>query len=140
MKGIDGLIRLHRWRLDEKRLVLAEIERLAARLRQELGDLEQEVASEQKVAGGSPEAMATYGHYAVAVIDRRATLTRSLAEAEEQARIALEAVSAAFRELKKYELVKARRERTEEDKERRRQQAVLDELGLSLYRRQEDAL
>jgi hypothetical protein len=33
------LIRLHKWRLDEKRQVLAELERLAARLRQEAADL-----------------------------------------------------------------------------------------------------
>jgi flagellar export protein FliJ len=139
MKGLEGLIRLHRWRLDEKRQVLAELERLAARLRQELLDLEREVVDEQKIAAESPQAMVTYGQYAAAVIARRARLNQSLAEIEGRMRAALDAVAQAFRELKKYELVKARRDRTAEEKEKRRQQAVLDELGLTLYRRQEEA-
>jgi flagellar FliJ protein len=138
MKGLEGLIRLHRWKLDEKRLVLAELERLAARLRQELIDLETEVADEQKIAATSTEAMATYGNYAAAVIARRAKLNQSLSEIEERMRAALEEVTAAFRELKKYELVKARRDKNAEQQEKRQQQAVLDELGLVLYRRQEE--
>lgn len=138
MKGLEGLIRLHRWKLDEKRQVLAELERLAARLRQELSDLETEVADEQKIAAASSEAMATYGNYAAAVIARRAKLNQSLSEIEERMRAALEDVTAAFRELKKYELVKARRDKTAEQSEKRQQQAVLDELGLVLYRRQEE--
>jgi flagellar FliJ protein len=138
VKGLDQLIRLHRWRLDEKRQVLAELERLAARLRQEMADLEREVANEQKIAAASPETMVTYGHYANAVIGRRATLTQSLSEIEGRTRAALDEVAQAFRELKKYELVKSRRDRSAEDKEKRQQQAVLDELGLTLYRRQEE--
>ena len=139
MKGLEGLIRLHKWRLDEKRQVLAELERLAARLRQELLDLEREVAEEQKVAAASPEAMAGYGPYATAVIARRAKLTQSLTEVEQRMRGALDEVTQAFRELKKYEMVKARRDKTAQEQEKRQQQAVLDELGLTLYRRQEGA-
>lgn len=139
MKGLEGLIRLHRWRLDEKRQVLAELERLADRLRQELNDLEREVADEQKVAAASSDAMSAYGQYATAVIARRARINQSLSEIEERTRVALEGVAQAFRELKKYELVKARRDRSAEEREKRRQQAVLDELGLTLYRRQSEA-
>ncbi len=138
MKGLDGLIRLHKWKLDEKRQVLAELERLAARLRQELLDLEREVAEEQKIAKSSPEAMASYGQYANAVIARRNKLTQSQSEVEQRMRGALEEVTQAFRELKKYELVKARRDKTVQETEKRQQQAVLDELGLTLYRRQEE--
>ena len=140
MKGLDGLIRLHKWKLDEKRQVLAELERLAARLRQELLDLEREVAEEQKVAKSSPEAMVTYGQYANAVIARRNTLTQSQSEVEQRMRGALDEVTQAVRELKKYELVKARRDKTAQETEKRQQQAVLDELGLTLYRRQEESL
>jgi flagellar export protein FliJ len=139
VKGLDGLIRLHKWRLDEKRQVLAELERLAARLRQEMTDLEREVAEEQKVASASPEAMATYGQYANAVFARRTKLSQSQAEVEQRMRAALDEVTLAFRELKKYELVKARRERSAQELEKRQQQAVLDELGLVLHRRREEA-
>ena len=131
------MIRLHKWRLDEKRQVLAELERLASRLRQELADLELEVAAEQKIAADSPEAMSAYGRYATAVIARREKMNQSLAEVEQRMRGALDDVTLAFRELKKYELVNARRESAEQALEKRQQQAVLDELGLALYRRQE---
>lgn len=137
MKGLESLIRLHQWRLDEKRQVMAELERLSIRLRQEQVDLEQEVVAEQQAAATSPEAMMTYGAYATAVIARRARLSQSLAEVEQRMREALEEVAVAFRELKKYELVNNRRERAAQDLEKRQQQSVLDELGLSLYRRQE---
>lgn len=139
MKGLAGLIRLHKWRLDEKRQVLAELERLAAGLRQKRIDLDLEVADEQKIAAASPEAMAAYGPYATAVIACRAKLDQSLVEVEQRMRGALDDVTLAFRELKKYELVNARRERAAQDQEKRQQQAVLDELGLVLYRRQEPA-
>ena len=137
MKGLPALIRLHQWRLDEKRQVLAELERLAARLRQELLDLELEVVAEQKIAAGSVAMMTGYSHYAKAVILRREKLTQSLDEVEQRTRAALDDVTLAFRELKKFELVNARRESAEQALEKRQQQAVLDELGLVLYRRQE---
>jgi flagellar export protein FliJ len=79
-----------------------------------------------------------YGRYANAVIVRRAKLNQSLAEVEQRMRAALDEVTLAFRELKKYELVKARRDRSAKDLEKRQQQAVLDELGLVLHRRREE--
>lgn len=139
MKGLPALIRLHQWRLDEKRQVLAQLERLASRLRQELLDLELEVVAEQKIAAGSVEIMSGYSHYAKAVILRREKLNQSLAEVEQRMHGALDDVTLAFRELKKFELVNARRESAEQALEKRQQQAVLDELGLVLYRRQEQA-
>jgi flagellar export protein FliJ len=137
MNGLDGLIRLHKWRLDEKRQVLAELERLAARLREQLATLERELATEQRVAASSMEAAAAYGQYAAAVISRRTTINRSLADVEGQIRQALEEVAEAFRELKKYDLAKARRERDAAEKAKRQEQAQLNELGLVLHRRNE---
>ena len=46
MKAIDGLIRLHRWRLDEKRLKLSELERLVGTLREEIRKLGELVTAE----------------------------------------------------------------------------------------------
>ncbi|HEY4133663.1 MAG TPA: flagellar export protein FliJ [Alphaproteobacteria bacterium] len=137
MNGLDGLIRLNKWRLDEKRQALAELERLASRLREQMTMLEQELAAEQRIAATSAEAVITYGHYANAVIVRRETLNKSLAEVEGQIRHALDDVAEAFRELKKFDIVKARRARDAAEKSKRLQQAQLDELGLTLYSRSE---
>ena len=135
MNGLDGLIRLNKWKLDEKRLALAELERLAQRLRDQLSALERELAAEQKIAAGSLEAGIAYAHYANAVIGRRMTLSKSLAEVEGQIRLALDEVAEAFRDLKKFDIVKARRDRESAEKAKRLQQAQLDEMGLQLHRR-----
>lgn len=135
MNGLEGLIRLNKWKLDEKRQALAELERLAQRLRDQMSALERELAEEQKVAATSVEASLSYGHYANAVIARRATLGKSLAEVEVQIRAALDEVADAFRDLKKFDIVKARRDRESVEKAKRLQQAQLDEMGLQLHRR-----
>jgi flagellar export protein FliJ len=135
MKALDGLIRLHRWKLDEKRLKLAELERLVGALREEMHKLEDTVARESVVASGSAEASFGFGTYAVEAVERRRRLEQSLAEAEEQVRAASEEVAEAFRELKKFDVVKSREQRLAEERARKREQANLDEIGLTLYRR-----
>lgn len=135
MNGLEGLIRLNKWKLDEKRLALAELERLAQRLRDQLLSLERELAAEQKIAGESAEASMSYAYYADAVMTRRETINRSLAEVEGQIRLALDEVAEAFRDLKKFDIVKARRDREAAEKAKRVQQSLLDEMGLQLHRR-----
>jgi flagellar protein FliJ len=135
MKAIDGLIRLHRWKLDEKRLKLAELERLVGALHEEMRKLEEAVAHEGTVASASAEASFGFGTYAAGAIERRRCLEQSLAEAEGQVRAASDEVAEAFRELKKFDVVKSREVRIAEERARRREQATLDEIGLTLYRR-----
>jgi flagellar biosynthesis chaperone FliJ len=50
-------------------------------------------------------------------------------------RAASDEVAEAFRELKKFDVVKSRELRLAEERTRRREQATLDEIGLTLYRR-----
>jgi flagellar protein FliJ len=135
MKALDGLIRLHRWKLDEKRLKLAELERLVGALREEMRKLEGAVAHEGAVASASAEASYGFGAFAAEAIERRRRLEQSLAEADEQVRAASDEVADAFRDLKKFDVVKSRELRLAEERTRRREQATLDEIGLTLYRR-----
>ena len=136
MKGLAQLIRLHRWKLDEKRQKVGELELLREAFQQKLRDLESEVAREQKVAGARPEEAITYGGYATAVIDRREKLNASLKELESAMAMLLEEVSEAFREYKKYDLIQTRNERLARKREDRQQQADMDEAGLNVFRRQ----
>ncbi|MGE5537879.1 MAG: flagellar FliJ family protein [Gemmatimonas sp.] len=138
MKAIDGLIRLHRWKLDEKRLKLAELERLVAHLRDEMRKLEDSVVEERAFAATSPEAGYAFGSFAAEAVERRRRLQDSLTEAEGQMQAAHDEVADAFRELKKFDVVKSRETRAAEDRERRREQSSLDEIGLSLYRRKQE--
>jgi flagellar FliJ protein len=139
MKAIDGLIRLHRWKLDEKRLKLAELERLVAHLQEERRKLDEVMVEERAIAAGSTEAGYSFGPFTAEVIERRKRIQQSLAETEGQMQAAHDEVADAFRELKKFDIVKSRDMRAAEDRERRREQASLDEIGLSVFRRNKGA-
>ena len=134
MKGLPNLIRLHRWRLDEKRKNLADLERLAAQLRDRGLRLEDEMRHEQDAAAGSSEAGYAYGPYAKTVISRREAIAASLAEVRSKIAQAAEAVSEAFRELKRFEVAQERREQAAKDKTAKQERQMLDELGLQGHR------
>lgn len=135
MKGLPNLIRLYRWRLDEKRRNLAELERLAADLRQQGCRIEEEVRNEQGVAAASPEIGFAYGAYATAVIARRTKLAASLAEVKAKIATAAADVTESFQELKRLEIAQSHREQAAKQRAAKLEQLGLDELGISAHRR-----
>ncbi|HTZ81343.1 MAG TPA: flagellar FliJ family protein [Stellaceae bacterium] len=139
MSTFDTLIRIHRWQVDERRRQLVELEVLAERVRQDLQRLAEERELEAAVADASPEAHYGYAGYIRGALDRRATLERSLAEAEEQIVQAREAVAAAFQEMKRYEIAAANRERHRRQLADRRERLELDGIALDNYRRRSGA-
>lgn len=134
MRGLDGIIRLRKWQLDEVRRALADLEKMRADLIADLDQLANEVDREQTVAADDP-ATANYGAYARGVIDRRETLRRSIGEVDQAIKAKRDEVTEAFRELKKYEIATARAHERELLAADRREQAEGDEVGLQIYRR-----
>ncbi len=139
MSALDSLIRVNRWKIDEQRRQLGELERLAERLRGESMRLEQELTSEQQVAAASLEAGYSYPGYARELIERRRKLADSLAEVEGQMTAAREALAGAFREMKRYEITAANRSKRERLAVDRRQRIVQDEVAMQIFRRRETA-
>ena len=137
MSALDTLIRVHRHQLDERRQQVAELDRLAAKLREELQRLEVETAAEQKAAGASFEAGFGYGRYAAGVVDRRQKLLASIAGVEEQTVQAREALAAAFQEVKRYELAAAHRLKKARQRVSRRQRIEQDEIAMQMHRRRQ---
>lgn len=135
MKGMATLVRLAKFRLDEARRQLAELERLREHLNKSLDKLANEVAQEQQAAGRSGDAFNGYAAYAKAAMGRRATIERSIADLVPSLTEAEEAVTAAFQEMKRYELGEEHRQRRVDEKRRRREQAALDETGLTRFQR-----
>jgi len=95
----ENLLRLHRWRLQERQDYLAGLESLmerlradAARLQEEIG--ESEAANGPAANGGDPPA------YLAPLIERRTKIERSMAEIEAQIVEAREMVEAAQQEVK----------------------------------------
>jgi flagellar export protein FliJ len=135
MSTLESLIRLHKWQLDERRRDLATLEELAQKLAEERRKLDAEDAREQQAAAASPEAAWSYAGYAKGVIDRRQKLAQSTAETLLQIARAREALSEAFQEMKRYEIAEDNRLRLAAQREQKRQQRVLDDLGTEAYRR-----
>jgi flagellar protein FliJ len=133
MRGLSSLIRLHRWRLDEKRRELAALEQLAADLRAQLGQLEVDVKTEQEAARTTESGAFAYAGYAQGVIDRRAKLSASLKEVEGRIKLQDDSVKETFRELKRYEITMAERKKRARHESDRREQAAADETSLKMH-------
>ncbi|WP_298726456.1 flagellar FliJ family protein [uncultured Ferrovibrio sp.] len=138
MRGVGGLIRLWKWRLDERRRIVVDLEVLRAGIERQIERLDQELEHERKVASQHYEAGYGFAAYRRANRERRANLEMSREEVIDRIRAAQEDVNDAFRELKKYELVLENWEKRERQKQERREQAELDEAGLASFRRRQE--
>lgn len=134
MRNRDSLIRLHKFQVDEKRRKVAELELMLAEFRQRERDLEAQVEAEQRKAGISDVAHFAYPMFAKSVIRRRENILESIEGLEVQLEVAKEELSAAFRELKKYELLEDSRKRKIRKAALRVEQAELDEIALTIHR------
>jgi len=134
-RNLDTLIRLNEWSVDERRRELGQVLRALAELEDGLERLRQEVVREQNAAAASPEeAGFFYGNYARAAIGRRGTLDDGIRRMEAQVAAARERLNDAYRELKKFEVAQKIRDERETRELARREQGVLDEIGLTLFR------
>lgn len=135
MKGLPALIRLHSWQLDGKRRELADLEGLEDQLLAEAQRLEDEVATEQEHARTSEAGVFYYGGFALGVIERRKRIQASIDDIRQQIEAKREEVADAFRELKRYEITLAERQKREKLEAERRNQADLDEVSLVQHER-----
>ncbi len=135
-KGLATLVRVNEWTVDEKRRVLGQRLRELDELEQALLRLEHEVVAEQRSAAANPgEAGFLYGSYAEGVIHRRQQFEAAIKSKEAEAAIAREALNDAYRELKKYEVIRDTRARQELAERDRKDQLLLDDLGIENHRR-----
>jgi len=135
VKRLTGLIRLHRWKLEERLRDLRELERLYERLQSQASDLDAELSRERTVAMDSHEANHTIGGYVEKTIGRKRKLKDSMSEVVNQIGELESAVAEAYRELKKYELTEANQLQRQRKHLERRQQIELDEISLNTHRR-----
>jgi len=135
MSALPTLIRVAKWTMEEKRRTLAGLESLMANLRANRQQLEQELEREQRSARHDDEALVFYGNYARAVIIRRETLERSMAELQEKIDVAHQEVTEAFQAVRRYEIVWERHQEREAAEERRKDQHTIDEMAAEMVRR-----
>jgi flagellar export protein FliJ len=135
MSGLDQLLRLQRWTLDEKRRQASDLELLIERLIQDITQLDAAVEREIAASRANLELQRALPGYRQVMKDRRARLDKSLVDLRGELGKLREQITAAFSELKKTEQTVKNREQRQRLAERRKEQAISDEIGLQLHRR-----
>lgn len=130
-KGVSTLIRVNEWTVDERRRELGARLKELDNLETALANLEKEVVHEQQTAAAQPEVAGfLYGTYADGVIHRREQFQAHIEAKEQEVAVARDALSEAYVELKKYEVVHENQRRRDDEEQARKDQNELDELGL----------
>ena len=135
MKGLDTLIRLHRQRLDEKRVGRVDLEARRAALVALADGLERELEAERRTAAESLEARHTFGAYAERMTARQRAVAGEIATVDDALAKADDELAAAFQELKRYEISRDARAMRDRDALARRERMQLDEIGADQHRR-----
>jgi flagellar FliJ protein len=108
MKSRDTIIRLKKFQVDEKRRRVRQIEFMTTEFNRMIGDLDREIANEEKRAGISDTTHFAYPTYARAAAGRRDNLRSSIAELCAQIEDAKAALDEAMAELQKIESLDGR--------------------------------
>ena len=139
MSSFPNLIRLHKWKLEEHRRKLGDLEGLARSFADQIRGLEERTRVEGNVARDVPEVAHALGGFVQASLAQREKLNSSLADVEREIAEMRARVTDSFRELKRYEVADARRRERARLATNRRERIHEDDLGVEIYRRRNAA-
>ena len=136
-KSLKTLLRVHEWNVEQKRRQLGKVVSSISILDTKLKQLQNELTEEQLFAKESPiEAGSFYPNYGKSVILQRNRIGEAKAGLEMKAEAIREDLNLAYNELKKFEVISAERAKQEKQELERKEQIILDDLGLeSVYRK-----
>ena len=103
MKSRETVIRLNKFRVEERRRRVAQIETMIAEFERIAGELDREIKIEQDRVGIHDPAHFAYPTYAKAATQRRENLKRSADDLKIQLADAKSALEEAFEDMKKIE-------------------------------------
>jgi flagellar export protein FliJ len=138
MSGLDQMLRLQKWTLDEKRRQATDLEALIERLRSDIRRLDEEVANEVEAARNDLELQRVLPDYKRMMAERRERIEKSVSDLSIELEKLRDQIMESFAELKKTEQTIANRQQRQRIAQRRRDQNRADEVGLQLHRRKKD--
>lgn len=140
MADLKPLIRLRKYRVEEKQKALAEIFRQAELLETRKRVLFAEMEREEKLAeeADSIDAMFTFVAYAARVHTEIEKLNMLLNLMEPRIQKAQDEMREAFSEQKKAELIQEQRKEEEKRKIAHKENTNLDEIGVQVFLRKEE--
>lgn len=140
MADLNPLIRLRKYRVEEKQKALAELfrqtELLEARKRILLGDMEREQAIAEN--SSNVEDMVAFAAYAARVYAGIEKLDIQIARLEPRILKAQDEMREAFSEQKKAEIIQEQRDKEEEAARAKKENTNLDEIGVEVFRRKRE--
>jgi flagellar export protein FliJ len=135
VSGLSQLLRLQRWTLDEKRRQATDLELLIEKLIHDINQLDAAVEREITASRDNVELQRALPGYRQVMKTRRERLDKSLVDLRGELEKLREQITESFSELKKTEQTVKNREQRQRLAERRKDQAVSDEIGLQQHRR-----
>lgn len=137
-KDLKAIIRITRFDVDERRRALGVLLRREAEIEDGLKALAEELERERAIAAADQgQAGFAFGPYLRRYHLRREEAEAALAHVRVLIAKAQDDLAEAFRGLKTYEIAQANRERREREEAARRDQALTDEIGMTLFRRRQ---
>lgn len=134
---LKTLIRVHKFELDEKQRKLGNLLRFEQALLNRKVLLAERFRQEEEAANISPVAALTFGAYVDWHVEENKRVDRALEENRQEIILMREEIMEAYQELKTLEITQENREKRELAELERKINAVLDEIGLTLYRRKQ---
>jgi flagellar export protein FliJ len=135
MNGLNQLLRLQKWTLDEKRRQAADLVALIERLQSDIAKLDEEVAREIEVARTDLEASRHLPPYRDMMAKRRERLEQSVADVTLELDRVRDEIAETYGDIKKTEQTIENRLERKRQAAAKREQTEIDEMGLEQHRR-----
>jgi len=139
MKRRDSILRLKRFQVDEFKRRLATLDEMKADLEKKLADLEDSVARERGRANDSDIGRLAFPSFLNSIEVRRKNIRATTKELEIARAAVQDDLTAAFQDLKSFEVAEEERLRRMEEAEGRAAQSRLDEMAIVRHLRKHAA-
>lgn len=140
MKGLNTLIRIHRRELDELRRHLAVLEGKRDAFLEQYHRLHEELVREIEASKDLTEMRGFFGNFSESIKQRQLRVREEIRKVETKIQTLLVEIQARFSEVKKYEIAQEQFEKREAEAAARKEQIMMDELAIEVFRRKEERL
>jgi flagellar FliJ protein len=139
MKRRGSLLRLKRFRVDELKRRLTTLDEMKTDLEKKLTDLEDSVVRERQRASDSDIGRLAFPSFLQSIEVRRKNIRTTMADLERERAAQQDDLSAAFQDLKSFELAEEERLRRSAEAEAHAQQSRMDEIAMVRHLRKHSA-
>jgi flagellar protein FliJ len=139
MKRRGSLLRLKRFRVDELKRRLGTLDEMKTDLEKKLTDLEDSVVRERQRAHDSDIGRLAFPSFLQSIDVRRKNIRTTMADLERERAAQQDDLTAAFQDLKSFELAEEERLRRSAEAESHAQQSRMDEIAMVRHLRKHTA-